>query len=97
MKFTGVGFVLSVAHNSPEGVLHGHSYEVTVWYRFGSDARALQRHTDYIREKYDHSLVDDALRFGEDLAEQIGRDLPGCIRVDVDRPLERIFTRWEKE
>lgn len=97
MKKVGVSCVLSVAHNSPEGVLHGHSYEVRAWYRFGSDARALQRHLEVVRDKYDHTLVDDELQCAENLAEVIGRDLPGCIAVDVNRPLEGIYASWEKD
>lgn len=95
-KLTGVGFVLSVAHNSPEGVLHGHSYDVTVWYRFGHDARALQRQVEPVKQLLDHTLLPDDLRFGENLAEHIGKQLPGCVAVDVSRPLERIYARWER-
>lgn len=95
MKLTGVGFVLSVGHNSPEGVLHGHSYDVTVWYRFGHDVRALQRLAETVRHKYDHAVIPDALQLAEKLAEEIAKDLPGCVAVDCNRPLERIYARWE--
>ena len=95
MKLTGVGFVLSVGHNSPEGVSHGHSYDVTVWYRFGSDVRALQRQVEPVRQTLDHTFINDELRLCESLAEHIGKELPGCIAVDCNRPLERIYGRWE--
>lgn len=94
-KLTGVGFVLSVGHNSPEGVPHGHSYEVICWYRFGHDARALQRQTEAVRATLDHTVLPDELRFAENLAEHIAKELQGCIAVDVNRPLERIYARWE--
>jgi 6-pyruvoyl-tetrahydropterin synthase len=96
-KLTGVGGVLSVAHNSPEGVAHGHSYEVTVWYRHGSDARILLLHLDTVLKRLDHTFLPDELRFGEQLAEHIGEQLPGCIAVDMRRPLERIYARWERD
>jgi hypothetical protein len=94
-KLTGVGFVLSVGHNSPEGVPHGHSYDVTCWYRFGHDARALQRQTDVVRRRLCHTMISDELRLAENLAEHIGGELPGCVAVDCNRPLERIYARWE--
>lgn len=94
-KLSGVGFVLSVGHNSPEGVPHGHSYEVTVWYHFGPDARALQRLAETVRQKLDHTCLPDDLQFGENLAEHISKQLPGCIAVDCNRPLERLYARWE--
>ena len=94
-KLTGIGFVLSVAHNSPEGVLHGHSYDVTVWYRFGHDARALQRQVEAARAPLDHTLVSDELQLAENLAEYLGKQLPGSVAVDCNRPLERIYARWE--
>jgi 6-pyruvoyl-tetrahydropterin synthase len=94
-KLTGVGFVLSVGHNSPEGKAHGHSYDVTVWFRFGYDARALQRNVDTVRLTLDHTVLDDDIRFAENIAEHIGKQLPGCLAVDCNRPLERIYARWE--
>lgn len=94
MKLTGVGCVISVAHNSPEGVLHGHSYEVTAWYRFGHDARALQRQLETVRQQFDHAALPDELSLAENLAEEIARRLPGCIEVEVNRPLERIYAKW---
>ena len=92
MKTTGVGFILSVGHKG-----HGHSYQCVAWYRFGPDVVALQRQIEAVREMFDHQNLMDDLELGEKLAEEIGRQLPGCIRVDVDRPLERIYARWEKD
>lgn len=95
-KLSGVSGVLSVGHNSPEGVAHGHSYEVTVWYRHGHDARLLKNYLAVVLDKLDHTVLPDELRLGENLAEHVGESLPGCIAVDVRRPLERIYARWEK-
>jgi hypothetical protein len=94
-KLTGVGFVLSVGHNSPEGVPHGHSYDVTVlvslWTRrprpSATDGRgeaAALPHADLRRAQ-----------LAENLAEHIAGELPGCVAVDCNRPLERIYARWE--
>lgn len=92
MRFTAVGFVLSVGHKD-----HGHSYLCKAWYRFGPDAIALKRQVETVRQLFDHQHLEDELCLGENLAEEIGRQLPGCIRVDVERPLEMIYARWEKD
>lgn len=96
-KISGVGGVISVAHTCPEGNLHGHTYEITVWYRHGHDARSLKRHLDVVLRRLDHSVLPDEIRWGEELAEHIAKQLPGCIAVDAFRPLERIYARWEAE
>jgi hypothetical protein len=93
MKLTGVGFILSVGHNSPEGVAHGHSYDCIAWYRFGHDARLLQRQVEVVRQKYDHTIVADELKLAENLAERIRSELPGCIEVECNRPLERLYAK----
>jgi hypothetical protein len=90
-KLTGVGFVLSVGHNSPEGIPHGHSYLVKCWYRFGHDARALQRQVEPVRQALDHTFLPDELQLCENLAEHIKKQLPGCVEVECDRPLEMIY------
>jgi hypothetical protein len=89
MKMTGIGFVLSVGHKG-----HGHSYDCTAWFRFGADAVALQRQVETVRELFDHQMLEHELELGENIAEEIGRQLPGCIAVDVSRPLERIYAKW---
>jgi chromosome condensin MukBEF MukE localization factor len=89
LKTTGVGFILSVGHKD-----HGHTYECVAWYRFGSDVRALQRQVEAVRGMFDHQTLEHELCLGENLAAEIGRQLPGCIQVDVNRPLERIYARW---
>lgn len=95
-KLTGVGCVISVAHNSPEGILHGHSYELTAWFEVFSDARVLQRSLTEAVQHLDHKRLPEELSLGENLAEHIAARLPGCIAVDVNRPLERIYARWER-
>lgn len=95
-KLVGVGAVLSVGHSSPEGVAHGHSYEVIAWYRHGYDARPLRGFLDQVLGAIDHTVLPDELRFAERIAEYIGERLPGCIEVEVNRPLERIYAKWRR-
>ena len=96
MKLTGVGGVFSASHHSPEGVLHGHSYEVWAWFAQG-DARDLQRMLEAALLELDHTHLADDLAWGEALAEHIALKLPGCLEVEVRRPLERIGARWMME
>jgi 6-pyruvoyl-tetrahydropterin synthase len=96
MKLTGVGGVFSASHHSPEGVLHGHSYEVWAWFPL-ADARDLQRQLNAVLASLDHSHLDDELAWGEALAEHIAGQLPECLEVEVRRPLERIGARWISE
>lgn len=94
-KFTRVGTVISVGHSSPEGVAHGHSYEVWATYRFGPDARALLRQLEAATKPLDHTILPEPLALGENLAEHIGKQLPGCVRVECNRPLERWGATWD--
>jgi len=97
MTFTGVGCHFSATHESPEGGSpHGHSYEVTAWFREGQDARHLQQLLLTAVEPLDHSVLPDELSSGEALAAHIGRSLEGCVEVEVRRPLERIYARWRE-
>jgi 6-pyruvoyl-tetrahydropterin synthase len=93
MRLTGVGGIFSASHHSPEGVLHGHSYEVWAWFP-QADARSLQRHLEEVLAHLDHTHLDAELAWGEALAEHIAAQLPGCVEVEVRRPLERIGARW---
>lgn len=94
MKSTGVGGIFSASHDTPEGVLHGHSYEVWAWFPAGEDARDLQARLIEVLAELDHSHLPDELAWGEALAEHIAGRLPGAIEVEVRRPLERIGARW---
>jgi 6-pyruvoyl-tetrahydropterin synthase len=96
MRLTGVGGVLSASHESPEGVLHGHSYEIWAWFP-QQDARELQRRLEEVLRELDHTHLPHDLAWGEALAEHIGAQLAGCLEVEVRRPLERIAARWRAE
>ena len=94
MKMTGVGGVFSASHHSPEGALHGHSYEIWAWFPAGVDARVLQEQLLAVLEPLDHACLPDELGWGEALAEHVGGQLLNCLEVEVRRPLERISARW---
>jgi 6-pyruvoyl-tetrahydropterin synthase len=93
-KFTSIGTVISVGHNSPEGVAHGHSYEVWVKYRFGPDMRRLREQVETVTKRLDHTFLPDELSLSENLAEHIGKQLPGCLEVACRRPLEMWAGGW---
>jgi hypothetical protein len=93
MRLTGVGGIFSASHHSPEGVLHGHSYEVWAWFP-QADARSLQQQLESVLACLDHTHLDTELAWGEALAEHVASRLPSCVEVEVRRPLERIGARW---
>lgn len=100
MKMTGVSGVISAAHYSRDGKLHGHTWQVIVWHHASGDVildaeRRKRMLTEYLAV-FDHSVIDDKYAWGEDLAEKIGLDLRAAA-VDVTRPLEGIYAKWIRE
>lgn len=92
---TGVGSIICAAHKSRDGRLHGHTWEVTAWWRYkGDNALELQGRLSDAVARFDHSLLPDDLAWGEAIARHIGEEL-GCVAVDASRPAERIYARWE--
>ena len=77
--------------------MHGHTYEVWAVFRSGACALARQRNLQDIVGRYDHAILPLEVARAEDLAEAIGREFDdtSCIAVEVNRPLERIFARWD--
>lgn len=99
MKLTGVSGVISAAHYSREGVLHGHTWQVVVWFHANGEVilsadRRKRMLADYL-QKFDHSVLPEQLSWGEDLAERIGLDMRAAA-VDVSRPLEGIYAKWAR-
>ncbi len=95
---TGVGGIFSAAHRDiTSGQLHGHTWEVTAWFDGGGCAVQLQHALSVALSEVDHTLLPENLAWGEEIAAWVGDKLKhlGCIRVDVSRPLERIFARCE--
>lgn len=95
---TGVGGFFSAAHRDHDtGALHGHTWEVTAWFRRGTDATIRACRLQGILARLDHSELPARLAWGEDIAEWVGREFDdsACVAVDVARPAERIYARWE--
>jgi hypothetical protein len=87
---TGVTSVLSAAHRSKDGQMHGHTWEVTAWWTTTPDAVAKRAELAKYLSIFDHSVLADGVSWGEALAEAvlIGLD---CAKVEVRRPLEGIY------
>jgi 6-pyruvoyl-tetrahydropterin synthase len=84
-KYSRVRAVLCVSHHSPEGVLHGHTYEVWAKFRFGPDARMLISHLENVTKPLCHTVLPDEVALAENLAEHILKQLPGCLNVELWR------------
>lgn len=95
-QITGVGAVLSVSHrDAVRNEIHGHSYEVIAWFSFDQprDAYVLQVALKAALAAFDHTTLPDSLSRAEDLAAAILGLLHGCVEVEVNRPLERLYAR----
>jgi len=96
-SLTGVGAIFSAAHrDSATGVMHGHSWEVTVWLTGRPNAVHAQHKLQGILAMLDHTTLCNSLAWGEDLAAYVAGQWgdSACVTVDVSRPLERIYARW---
>lgn len=93
-KLTGVSAILSAAHRSREGVMHGHTWDITCWWDNCPDAVQKRAELQKYLSIFDHTVLADDISWGETLAKTILIGM-GCTRVDVNRPLERIFARVE--
>lgn len=92
---TGVSAILCAAHRSRDGVMHGHTWEVTCWWNDCPDAVTKQAELQKYLSVFDHTVLADGIAWGEKLGEAIMRGM-GCVRVEVSRPLERIFAVVER-
>jgi 6-pyruvoyl-tetrahydropterin synthase len=99
-KMTGVGGVISAAHYSRDGKLHGHTWHVIVWHYANGDVILDAEHKKKLLAQYlarfDHGVLPEELAWGEGLAEKIGTDLRASA-VDVSRPLEGIYAKWIRD
>lgn len=87
---TGAGAILCAAHRDSAGQVHGHTWEIVAWWTGCPDALSKQAELVSFLSRFDHSVLPHELRSGEAIAELVLRGLE-CARVDVSRPLERIF------
>ena len=91
---TGVGCVLSVSHSDPvRQELHGHSYEVVAWFPAGRAAVLIRAELQAVLSAEDHKTLAPDLSRGETLGAAIMAQLTGCVAIDINRPLERIYAR----
>lgn len=93
------------------GKVHGHTWEVIAWFRYtGTDVAILKYRLDAVVKPLDHTCLADKIAWGEALAAHIGNEIyaescrasrgdcevkQDCIAVEVNRPLEGIYARWE--
>lgn len=94
-ELTGVGAILSAAHRSRDGNMHGHTWEVVTWWQGCPDAVEKQRELVEYLSVFDHTVLADGIAWGEKLAETILLWMD-CERVEVSRPLERIYAIAER-
>lgn len=93
-SFTGVTGIVSAAHRSKDGQLHGHTWEIKAWWPAGECAVELKRQLAEYLENFDHQLLGDEVAWGEALGKCMILGL-GCCRVEVSRPLEGIYAMVE--
>jgi 6-pyruvoyl-tetrahydropterin synthase len=88
---TGVGGIFCAAHRDlKSGALHGHSWEVTAWFTGRPNAAHRQEQLAAILRRLDHTELSVELRIADQFDDR------ACVQVDVARPLERLYARWER-
>jgi len=97
-KTIRVGTILCASHVDARHRMHGHTYEVWATFRAGACAMARQSHLQAVVAAHDHTILPVAIQRAEDLVEAIalGIDDGSCLSVEVNRPAERIYARWEQ-
>lgn len=89
---TGVGAHFCAAHAGADGILHGHTYEVTAWWQFDGDAVARQAQLTKALEQFDHGTLPANVSLAENLAKSLVLSLDAN-EVEVRRPLERLYAK----
>jgi len=89
---TGVGAIISAAHRSRDGVMHGHTWEIIAWFEEGRCAVELQTELQNYLKMFDHSVLGDEIAWGEALCKAILQGMD-CVDVEVRRPLERLYVK----
>lgn len=98
MRLSGAGASLCAIHHSSAGNPHPHVWNVRAWVRYdGADAEALKLELQTLLSRWDHGTLPRELSRGEDLAAAIGGGIRGCVLVELDRPSEQLFARWEAD
>lgn len=97
--YSGVSEIICAAHESLDGRLHGHTWEVIAWWRNDSfliDADNRKKELKNFLSQFDHTKLLDCFAWGERLAEHIGIHMK-CDIIEVNRKLEGIYARWERD
>lgn len=82
------------SHESTDGVLHGHSYEVwATWQYGGEDIVPRQLKLAAVVSQLDHTVLPEYLRTAERIAKFIADEV-GAIAVEVRRPVEGLEGCW---
>lgn len=92
---TGVEAVLSTAHRSRDGVLHGHTWMVRAWWTGEPDAVQKQADLREYLAVFDHTVLADGIAWAEHLGRAILHGME-CERVEVSRPLEGLYALIER-
>lgn len=92
---TGCSAIVSAAHKSVDGVMHGHTWEVVAWWPEGPDATEKQAELRNYLSIFDHTVLADGIAWGEALAKSILLGMH-CTKVEVRRPLEGLFAIVER-
>lgn len=70
--------------------MHGHTWEVTCWWENTPDAVSKQEELVRYLKIFDHTVLADGVAWAEKLAETILLGM-NCAKVEVRRPLERLY------
>lgn len=92
---TGVRGVISAAHRSRDGHLHGHTWTVRAWFKDCPCAVEKQAELTKYLSIFDHQVLGDAEAWGEALAQSILWGMT-CHRVEVSRDAEGIYAMAER-
>jgi len=87
---TGVSAILCAAHRSRDGNMHGHTWEITCWWDDVPDAVEKQAELNHYLKIFDHTVLADNNAWAEALGKCIILGM-GCVKVEIARPLERIY------
>lgn len=91
---TGVRGIVSAAHKSRDGVLHGHTWTIIAWFQGQPDAVSKQDELTKYLSIFDHQLLGPEHSWGEALAQAILIGM-NCHRVQVSREAEGMYALAE--
>lgn len=97
VTLTGVGVVLKSSHRNQAGILHPHTWEITVWcYYEGQDAERLSNKLFGIVAPYQGTCLPDRIAWAEQMARWIAVEWGdrSVHRITISRPEERLYAEW---